>query len=200
LKPCGKGSSGQIAWHLRLQGLWVLAAFVVALGGLGREKATGVALFTLGLPVTRLRLFLIRWAMAWGESIVLGLVSALLIPLLSSFVGESYPVLQALAFGALMSGAGLVILAFGLLVSEIFQGEFTAPVVGLCALTAIFLSYRAHTLRGWSVFDVMSATTCIDPATQLLTGAVPWLGLAICLLVSIGLLFAAGMTIRARDL
>jgi ABC-2 type transport system permease protein len=187
-------------FHYALQGLWVLAAFVVALGGLGREKATGVALFTLGLPVTRLRLFLIRAAMAWAESIVLGLAAALLIPTLSSFVGESYPFVQALAFGALMSSAGFVILAFGLLLSEIFEGEFTAPVVGLCALTVIFLSYKAHTLRGWNVFDVMSATTCIDPATQLLKGTVPWLGLAICLLVSFSLLITASVTIRARDL
>jgi ABC-2 type transport system permease protein len=186
-------------FHYALQGLWILATFIVALGGSGREKATGVALFTLGLPVTRLHLFLIRAAVAWGESIILGLVSALLIPALSPFVGESYPFVQALAFGVLMSSAGLVILAFGLLLSEIFEGEFTAPVLGLCALTAIFLIYRAHTLRGWNVFDVMSATTSIDPATQLLTGAVPWFGLAVCVLVSCGLLFTAGVKIRARD-
>jgi ABC-type transport system involved in multi-copper enzyme maturation permease subunit len=186
-------------FHYALQGLWILAAFIVTLGGLGREKATGVALFTLGLPVTRLHLFLIRAAVAWGESIMLGLVSALLIPILSSLVGESYPFVQALAFGVLMCSAGFVILAFGLLLSEIFEGEFTAPVVGLCALSAIFLSYRAHTLRGWNVFDVMSATTSIDPVTQLLAGAAPWLGLAVCLLVSCGLLFTAGVTIRARD-
>ncbi|HMF62470.1 MAG TPA: hypothetical protein VK608_00145 [Edaphobacter sp.] len=186
-------------FHYALQGLWVLSAFVVALGGLGREKATGVALFTLGLPVTRLHLFLVRAAVAWSESIVLGLVSALLIPILSFFVGESYPFIQALAFGALMSAAGLVILAFGLLLSEIFEGEFTAPVVGLCALTAIFLSYRAHTLRGWNVFDVMSATGCIDPLTQLLTRPLPWLGLAICLSISCDLLFTAGVVIRTRD-
>jgi len=186
-------------FHYALQGLWVLAAFIVALGGLGREKATGVALFTLGLPVTRLHLFFIRAAVAWGESIMLGLASALLIPILSYFVGESYPFVQALTFGMLMSTAGLVILAFGLLLSEIFEGEFTAPVVGLCALTAIFLGYRSHTLRGWNVFDVMSATNYVDPATQLLTGAAPWPGLAICLLVSFSLLVTAGVTIRARN-
>jgi ABC-type transport system involved in multi-copper enzyme maturation permease subunit len=186
-------------FHYALQGLWVLAAFVVALGGLAREKATGVALYTLALPVRRSHLFLIRAAVAWAESIVFGLASALLIPMLSSLVGESYSFLQALAFGAWMSVAGVVILAFGLLVSEIFEGEFTAPVVGLCSLTAVFLSYKAHTLRGWNVFDVMSATASIDPNTQLLTGAVPWHGLAICLLVSCGLLFIAGAVIRARD-
>ncbi len=187
-------------FHYALQGLWILAAFVTALGGLAREKATGTALFTLGLPVRRLHLFLIRAGVAWGESIVLGLVSALLIPILSIFVGESYPLLQALAFGALMSTAGLVLLTFGLLTSELFEGEFTAPVVGLCALTAVFLSYKAHTLRSWNVFDVMSATASIDPKTQLLTGSAPWFGLSICLLVSLGLLFVTGTVIRIRDL
>jgi len=99
-----------------------------------------------------------------------------------------------------MSAAGLVIVALGLLLSEIFEGEFTAAVVGLCALTTIFLCYKARTLRGWNVFDVMSATTCIDPVTRLLKGTAPWPGLAICLLVSFGLLFTAGLTIRTRDL
>jgi hypothetical protein len=47
-------------FHYALEGLWVLAALVVALGGLAREKATSVALFSLALSVSRLNLFLIR--------------------------------------------------------------------------------------------------------------------------------------------
>jgi ABC-type transport system involved in multi-copper enzyme maturation permease subunit len=186
-------------FHYALEGLWVLAALVVALGGLAREKATGMALFSLALPVTRLNLFLIRAAMAFAESIVLGLASALLIPALSLLVGEAYPFSQALGFGACMSGAGLVILASGLLISEIFEGEFTAPVVGLCSLTVIFLGYRGHPLRGWNVFDVMSATASINPQTQLLTGTFHWLNLAACLLFSIVLLFTAGAVVKTRD-
>jgi ABC-2 type transport system permease protein len=186
-------------FHYALQGLWGLTALVVALGGLARERATGLALFTLGLPVSRRQLFMIRAAAAWAESIALGLASALLIPILSLFVGESYPFLQALAFGALMSTAGLVLLALGLLLSEIFEGEFTAPVVGLCGITAIFLAYKAHTLRGWNPFDVMSATAFIDPTTQMLTGALPWPGLTICLLFSSVLLFTADALIGSRD-
>jgi ABC-type transport system involved in multi-copper enzyme maturation permease subunit len=186
-------------FHYALEGLWVLAALIVALGGLAREKATGVALFSLALPVSRLNLFLIRAAMASVESMVLGLTSALLIPALSALVGETYPFSQALGFGALMSGAGLVILAFGLLISEIFEGEFTAPVIGLCLLTLIFLGYRGHMLRGWNVFDVMSATASINPQTQLLTGTFHWLDLAACLLFSIVLLFTAGSVVKIRD-
>jgi ABC-type transport system involved in multi-copper enzyme maturation permease subunit len=186
-------------FHYALEGLWVLAALVVTLGGLAREKATGVALFSLALPVSRLNLFLIRAAMASVESIVLGLTAALLIPALSSLVGEAYPFGQALGFGAWMSGAGLVILAFGLLISEIFEGEFTAAVVGLCSLTVIFLGYRGHVLRGWNVFDVMSATAAINPQTQLLIGTFHWLDLAACLLFSLVLLFTAGAVVKNRD-
>jgi ABC-type transport system involved in multi-copper enzyme maturation permease subunit len=186
-------------FHYALEGLWVLAALVVALGGLAREKATGVALFSLALPVSRLKLLLIRATMACAESTVLGVAAALLIPVLSSLVGEAYPFPQALAFGAWMSVAGLVILAFGLLISEVFEGEFTAPVVGLCSLTAIFLGYRSHTLRGWNVFDVMSATASINPKTQFLAGSFHWLDLATCLLLSAVLLFAAGALIKGRD-
>ena len=99
-----------------------------------------------------------------------------------------------------MSAAGLVIVASGLLLSEIFEGEFTAAAVGLCVLATVFLSYKAKTRRGWNVFDVISATTCVDPITRLLKGNAPWSGLAICLLVSIGLLTIAGVTIRTRDI
>jgi ABC-type transport system involved in multi-copper enzyme maturation permease subunit len=186
-------------FHYALEGLWILAALVVALGGLAREKAVGVALYSLALPVSRLNLFLIRAALASGESIVLGLGSALLIPALSVLVGEHYSFTQALGFGAWMSGAGIVILAFGLLVSEIFEGEFTAPVVGLCTLTGIFLGYRSHTLRGWNVFDVMSATASINLQTELLTGTFRWPDLAACLLFSMVLLFTAGAIVKARD-
>lgn len=186
-------------FHYALEGLWILAALVIALGGLAREKATGIALFSLALPIGRLQLFLIRATAAFVQSIILGLTSALLVPVLSALVGEVYPFSQALGFGAWMSGAGLVILAFGLLISEIFEGEFTAPVVGLCSFTAIFLSYRGHVLHGWNVFDAMSATASINPQTQLLAGTFHWLDLAACLLLSIGLLFTASVVVKTRD-
>lgn len=62
-----------------------------------------------------------------------------------------------------MELSGLVIVTFGLLLSEMFEGEFTAAVVGICLLTCVSLSYKAHTLHGWNVFDVMSATAASIP-------------------------------------
>jgi ABC-type transport system involved in multi-copper enzyme maturation permease subunit len=176
-----------------------LAAFVLTFGGLARETGTGTALFTLGLPVRRSHLFLVRAAIAWAQSIALAVGAALLIPLVSRFAGESYPLDQAVAFGALMSSAGLVIVALGLLLSEIFEGEFTTPVVGLCTVTTVFFSYKAHILPGWNVFDVMSASACIDPETQLLYGTIPWAGLAGCICVASLLLMGATFLVKRRD-
>jgi ABC-type transport system involved in multi-copper enzyme maturation permease subunit len=186
-------------FNYALQGLWILAALVLGFGGLARESATGAALFTLGLPVRRLHLFLARAAMALTEAMVLAVVSALLIPAISSFAGKPYPPLQALLFGLSMGTAGLVFVNFGLFLSELFEAEFTAPVVGLCSITTVFLSYKAHRPGGWNVFDVMSAAESINPTTQLLTGSGHWIGLGISLLISLGLLLASTSVIRARD-
>jgi hypothetical protein len=186
-------------FHYALQGVWVLAAFVLTFGGLAREVGTGTAFFTLGLPVRRSHLFLIRAAVAWAQSIALGVGAALLIPFVSQFVGEVYPLDQAIAFGTLMSAAGLTILALGLLLSEIFEGEFTTPVVGLCVITTVFFSYKAHILPGWNVFDVMSAADSVDPQTQLMHGTLPWNGFGICSLISVLLLIAGAILVRRRE-
>lgn len=186
-------------FHYALQGLWVLTAFVLTFGGLARETETGTALFTLGLPMRRSYLFLVRAAIASVQSIALAIGAALLIPLGSRFVSESYPLEQALLFGALMGSAGFVILTLGLLFSEIFEGEFTTPVVGLCAITTIFFGYKAHVLHGWNVFDVMSAADFIDPQTQLLHGPIPWSGLGLCSLISLLLLVTAAIWVRRRE-
>jgi ABC-2 type transport system ATP-binding protein len=103
------------------------------------------------------------------------------------------------AFGASMTGAGIVVVTFGLFLAETFEGEFTSPVVGLCTLTATFLGYRAHILKGWNVFEVMSATTSIDPNTQLITGEFHWLGITVCFLASAVLLGATIAVLQARD-
>ncbi len=186
-------------FHYALQGLWVLTAVVLTFGGLARETAAGTALFTLGLPVRRSQLFLVRAAIACAQSIALGIASALLIPLVSHFAGVAYPLSQAIAFGALMSVAGLVLPAIGLLLSEIFAGEFSTPVVSLCLITTVFFSYKAHIFPGWNLFDVMSAADCIDPQTQLLHGTIPAAGLAASLGITAILATCAILVVRHRD-
>jgi ABC-type transport system involved in multi-copper enzyme maturation permease subunit len=186
-------------FHYALQGLWVIAAILLAMGGLAQEKVAGSVLFTLALPTSRKRLFMMRAGMAALQAAALGIGSALLVPFLSHFAGQSYPLQQALAFGVLMFMGGFAVLGFGLMLSELFFGEFIAVVVGLSLSSAVFLGYKAHVLAGWNVFDVMSGTAVIDPVTQLLHGVIPWHGLALCL--ALGLIFMAVTTwiVSRRD-
>lgn len=186
-------------FHYALQAAWILGAFVLTLGGLSRETASGAGLFTLGLPVRKTRIFLIRTCITILEAITLGLLPAVLISASSRIVGQTYPFSQALFFGVVMGLAGLVVVTFGLLLSEIFEGEFTAAVVGICTLSIVFLSYKAHTLKGWNVFDVMSATASIDPVSQLSNGSLPWLGLAACFSVSTIFLWITCQLVRRRE-
>lgn len=186
-------------FHYALQGFWVITAILLAMGGLAQERTSGSVLFTLALPTSRGKLFMARSGMAALQSSALGLGSALLIPFLSHFTDQSYPIHQAFVFGMLMSVGGFAVLTFGLLLSELFFGEFTAPVVGLSLSAAVFLGYKAHVLAGWNVFDVMSGATAIDPVTQLFHGIVPWSGLALCLALAFIFLTVTALILRRRD-
>lgn len=186
-------------FHYALQGLWILGAFVLTLGGLSRETSSGAGLFTLSLPVKKTRLFLLRAGVTGLEAFALGVIPSLLISVSSRFVGQYYPLSQALFFGMMMGLAGSAVVTFGLLLSELFEGEFTAAVVGLCVLSCVFLSYKARTLKGWNVFDVMSASANINPASQLANGSLPWHGLLMCFVISGVFLSLACQIVRKRE-
>jgi len=186
-------------FHYALQGCWVVAVVLLAMGGIAQEKAVGSALFTLALPVSRKRILLARSGMATAQSFVLGMGCAVLISAVSPFAGESYPILQALGFGILMFVAGSTVLSFSVLLSESFRGEFTAMVVSLSGIAAIFLSYKARVLRGWNVFDVMSGTSVIDQRTQMLLGRMPWEGLTVCLSLAFGFQFLTVLLLSKGD-
>lgn len=181
------------------QGFWIAAAFVLGLGGLGREKSTGEALYTLGLPVSRTRILLVRSFVAAFESVFLALFPVLLIPILSQVVGRFYPWQQALGLALLLCTAGMVFVGTGVLLSAIFEGELTAPIVGLCTISIVFFAVKAKSLHRWSIFDVMNGARYIDPYTHLLQGTGPWVGLCSCLAIAALLFWLAGLSTYAKD-
>jgi len=189
--------SGLFNWLL--QAAWILGAFVLGLGGLRREGATGSALFTLALPVSRTSLLYARGATAIAESMLLALTPALLIPLLSRLTGHTYPFSQAFFFSLCMGLAGMVFLTVSLLLSSLFEGEFTAPVAGILIVGSVFLGSKQWQLHKWSILDLMSAAGAIDPSTQYLRGPLPLLGLLLCTLASLSMLFVSIAILRRRD-
>lgn len=106
----------------------------LGLGGLQRERANRTAGFTLGLPVSRLRVVGTQIAVGTIELAVLAALPAILIPSLSAASHRSYPFPVALHFSVLWFFGGLVIFAASFLLSVAIPGEYTAPVVCYLAL------------------------------------------------------------------
>ena len=181
-----------------LQGFWIACAFVLGLGGIWRERSTGLATFTLSLPVTRKCLVLTRAAVAVVQSFVIALVPCLLIPLFSTVHGYRYPLAQSFAFGFLLAVGGLVFVCFSFLLSSLFDGEYTAFSLGVCAIATAFFTFKALSVHRWSIFDLMSGAKHIDPNTHLLN-SLPWAGLGISLLFSFLLLSLSIQITRSRN-
>jgi len=185
------------AFTYYLQGTWIIAAVLLALGGLVRESANGTASYTLTLPVKRSEWLWSRSIVGIAQIFVAAIAPALLIPMLSPLVDQTYPIRQALLLAVLMAIAGIVFFGFGLLLSAIFKGEFTAPVIALCGVGTYFVAVRARWLHGLSVLDVMSGEDHINAGYFLVSA--PWLGV-FCSIATATLLFVASRKIiQLRD-
>lgn len=182
-----------------LQALWILSAVMLGMGGLWREKATGVAGFTLSLPVSRRRLVLVRALVGAAEAITLAVVPSIMIWIFSALAGNSYPLSEALLHSALMVGGGLIFYGLGLLLSHLMQGEFSVPTLALGVCLVSYITFQALRLETYNPFDLMSGRHYLDPQTFLLNAQLPWLPLSITLLITALMIFASARIAESRD-
>src|SRR6266446_8321809 len=185
------------AWHFlfenKLQQVWVLFAILLSFGGLVREKEQGTSAFSLSLPVSRNRWLIDRMLVATAESFVLGLVAALAVLLASWSIHQPYPLCQLIAHCLLIVTAGVVFLALGAVFSTLIRGEHMALPITLVLLGSPYLVLQEHIRQAapstWvhrvDVSHVMAGPPHLTLATT------PWLGLAVSILLAIGLLFVA---------
>ena len=178
------------------QGFWIVAVLILGLGGLLREKVRGFSNYTLGLPLFRKELLETRFYVGVGESIVLGIVPAGLIPIFSSLSGQYYPWIQAFGFGFLLVASGIVFHSFSFLLSSLLSGEFAGFLVGLFVSSAAFSSFKVKALHKWSVFDIMNGARSIDPHTHLLMRPLPWPGMMICIIITLSLFMVSILAIK----
>ena len=181
-----------------LQAIWVLAAVLLGLGGLLRERAAGSSAFTLGLPVARWRHVAARAAVGFAELVVIGGLPALLLSGLSSAIGASFPLGEALRFSAALVGGGVVFFGWGLLVSHLVQGEFAVPAVALVAVAAAFFLLKTPALLPYNVFNVMSGAGHLDDRTYFFAAPFPWRPLMVCALLALGMAGAAAAAVSRR--
>jgi ABC-2 type transport system permease protein len=186
------------------KGIFSILVIFLGLGGLLRERAHGTATFTLALPASRLRLLAAQIGVGLSEMAALALVPALLIPGISPFVHESYPISEALEFSVLWFGCGIIIFATAFLLSILLGGEYTAPVacyVLLVLHTAIAMwrplrPYRLNMM--WTMGGVGMMQRDLQN-TLVFTGPLPWARLLTIALISIVLLATAAYVAERQD-
>jgi ABC-type transport system involved in multi-copper enzyme maturation permease subunit len=182
-----------------LQTLWILSAVMLGMGGVWREKAAGVAGFTLSLPVSRRRLVLVRGMVGAAEVITLAIVPSILIWALSALTGNSYPLSEAISHALLMVGGGLIFYGLGLLLSHLMQGEFSVPTLGLGICLVLYIAFQTLRLENYNPFDLMSGRHYLDPNTFLLRDGLPWMPLSLFFLITVVMLIASVKIAERRD-
>jgi ABC-2 type transport system permease protein len=187
--------------HFYLAGLWLLSVILLGMGGLLREKTAGVSSFTLALPVSRAHLLWVRIATGALESIALGILPWVAILVVSALAGRPFFISQACFYVLLLIGGGLVYFAIAVLISTLFEGEYTAPAVayGIVILVGI-ISGSINKLRPFlDLWRFITADNYYNKSTHLLSAPVPWFGIAACLSVATLLLFASVRVTERRE-
>jgi len=186
------------------KGVFATLVIFLGLGGLLRERTHRSIIFTLALPVSRLRLVVTQIVVGILELAVLCLLPALLIPSLSLLIHQYYPLTEALHFSILWFGCGLVIFAAAFLLSVVLPGEYTAPVACYIALMLEVListwpslrQYRLNLMWTMGEFQTMHWDA---QHSFLLSNPLPWARLLEIVLIAGSLLVSAAVVTQKQD-
>jgi len=186
--------------------LFVLLVIVLGLGGVLQERAQGTDGFTLSLPVSRWRLTAVRAGVGMAQVAVLALLPALLMPLLSPFVGETYPFTRALQFSVLWAGCGIVVFALAFFFSTVLSGAYSPAIASITGLVAcstvaelpLFERHPAFDLLGTMHGAWLSNSGGVVSLASF-AAPLPWLSLGLYGLLALCLVGAAGGITARRD-
>lgn len=184
--------------------LFLLATLLLSFGGLLRERTTGTVGFTLALPVLRSQFVAIRAAVGLLQMAALALVPALIVPALSHFVHESYPLLQAWEFSMLWVGCGTIVFAIGFLLSVFLHNEYTGVLAGIAVLGGYFAVLNLASLQRFTYVNldkVMSGDDMpyFSATIHQLIGPLPWLLLLVIMLLALALLGFSSRAVEQQD-
>jgi ABC-2 type transport system permease protein len=186
------------------KGMFAILVIFLGLGGLGRERTHGTAIFTLALPATRFQMVATQMAVGLLELAALSLLPALLIPALSALVQQYYPFTQALHFAVLWFCCGSIIFAASFLLSVMLEGEYTAPVACFLVMMLDTLVSGWRPIIGWrlNLMWIMGDFNTMHwgPGQNLLVSPpLPWARLAVIVSVTLCMLAAAVRSTQKQD-
>lgn len=181
-------------WYRQnLPQLWTIFAVLLAVGGPFALGSKG-ALFTLSLPASRNRVVGIRAALGLVQLLVITLVPALLLPLLSPAIGQTYRLGDAVVHTLCLFVAGATFYSLAFLLSASFNDIWRPLLLTLGGAFVLALCEQLPIdLARYGVFHVMSGEVYFR------TGALPWAGLITTAGLSAAMLYGAAVTTARRD-
>ena len=183
------------------KGLFALLVIFLGLGGLQRERSHNTAVFTLALPVSRLRVIATQIAFGAVELAALALLPAILVPTLCSLVHQSFPLSEALHFSVLWFACGLVIYSSSFFLAVVAPGEYTAPIACYLLLMVHSVAAQWHPLTPYRLnlmwrMGEFRTMQWDQSHTFLLPPPLSWVALFVMALISTALFGAA---VRVTD-
>lgn len=169
-----------------------LVAIIIGSGGLLAQSSS--ALFTLSLPVSRARVLGVKAATGLAELVGVVVLPTLVIPLLSSTIGQRYGIGDAFVHAACAYVGIAVFFSLAFLLSTVF-GDVWRPALIAC-FVAVVVGTCEYALLGdsrYGIFGAMSAVTWFQAR------AIPWPGLIVSAAAAAAMLYAASVTIARRD-
>ena len=182
------------SFRQNLTQLGTLFAVLLGTGGLLPSGSKDTALFTMSLPASRNELLGTRAATGLIELGVLAFAPALVFPLLSPAVGQTFSAAGAITHGACLFITWAVFFSLALLLSTIVAGIWIPALVAICVaffLTAVDLV--AGGTGRYSIFAVMSGEHYFR------TGTLPWVGLVMSAAASAAMLYAGARNFARQD-
>jgi len=171
---------------------WCLFAAILGSGGLLSRPGHGGGAYALSLPVSRERLVMAQATMVLLELFVLAFVPALLVPVLSPLVGQSYVAADVVVHGASLLAGGTVFFATAFLLSSVFRDIWRPLLIAIALaffLGSLELSFRSHP----NIFRVMAGDAFVRGQ------GVPWSSLFACVASSTVMVYGAVLNIARRD-
>lgn len=185
--------------------LFVILTIALASGGLLQERVLHTVGFTMALPISRRRAIAIRAAVGYVGVLAMSLTPAVVIPLISPFVGVEYAAAQAIKFSLLFACTGAAIYGVAYLVAYFMEGEYLAMLITVPALMlyiALLELPWLNRLPMLDIFHVMNGEDMpfFDESQHLITGSLPWSALVLMLCVAAYLVLAACRRLDGKDL
>jgi ABC-2 type transport system permease protein len=185
--------------HVLLCTLWVFAMSFLLMGGLLHEKDMEISAFTLSLPVSRVRLMVVRVGAGLLEGVTLGILPWFTMLLVLKFSGWTPPAIQIMSYLTLLIGGGMPFVALAVLISSTVKGLYTAPLVNFAVVIWVMFTSGAEHFRMISPLNFMQGYAYLDHHAWLMLSPFPWLQLALSLAFSVSLIILSIVAIQRRD-